>query len=251
MNIFKKNLSLLIVLALTLGALASCVKPAEKQSDTYEAEVRIVFATDDEKMKPAIDALSTSGVIRAKGDELFVNTTAFYSDVSVQSSYVLIGGILYHATSITSGAYTVGEAEKATFGDADRSKVVGAAGAGAAIGIGDFKTIDMNGSDGNYIYNCSDVNDDARDSLCAILSSSFVGMNAAVSLDSVSYCLVVEDGRDASSTLSCGLTVTLDGVNYKITMRTYLDYDYDKDVVISVPTDADSYKEVSCDDIIG
>ena len=43
----------------------------------------------------------------------------------------------------------------------------------------------------------------------------------------------------------------MDGVDYKVTMHLYYEYDYDAEFSILSPENADSYTEVSVDDIIG
>ena len=91
MSTFKRLVCLLICIILTFGCLSSCNETDDPTGDggtggdggeiqldprKYEAGVRVVFATNDDKMKDAVDNMSSSSVILADGDNLCVSTSA-------------------------------------------------------------------------------------------------------------------------------------------------------------------------------
>ena len=66
-----KKLTALLLLVMICGCLASCVGPDDGQgniqgeplpSDKYTAAIRVVYATDDGKMKDAVSAIGTPTV---------------------------------------------------------------------------------------------------------------------------------------------------------------------------------------------
>jgi len=265
MSTFKRLVCLLICIILTFGCLASCNETDDPTGDggtggdggeiqldprKYEAGVRVVFATNDDKMKDAVDNMSSSSVILADGDNLCVSTSAKTDSTSLDEKYTLIDGTLYHFISIASGEYTIQLKEKAEFTEVDRIVVLADAGTGAHIGISDFATCDTKGADGKYTYTCSDIKDDAKKSLEGILSDSFSSLDATVSISSVSFILEADGDFELNSVLSCNLQISMDGQIYEVTMRTYTDYDYEAEVNIEAPADADAYKDVPYEEII-
>ena len=71
MSIIRKITALLLFVMMICGCLASCVGPDDKgqgtpdealPSDKYTANLRVVYATDDAKMKDAVSAIGTPTV---------------------------------------------------------------------------------------------------------------------------------------------------------------------------------------------
>lgn len=262
MSMIRKITALLLLVMMICGCLASCVGPDDKgqgtpdealPSDKYTANLRVVYATDDAKMKDAVSAIGTPTVtLRVDGDDVQINTNARYDGISVSREYILVGGVLYSSSSLTLGDKTVSEQKRAAMSEAEKSSLLDKAGPGANVGLGDFLSQSRIGSDLNCSYTCEDMTDESRDSLRDIVAKSFEGFGAVVTLESATYQLEVKDGRNHSSILSCNFTVNMDGMDYSLTMHLYADYDYDSEFTISVPQGAeDIYTEVSLHDVLG
>ncbi len=263
MSFIKKLTAFLICMTVLCGCLVSCVNPdsgdnsgnddqTPLQSDRYVATVKIKYATNDNKMKAAIDALGTpTTTLTVDGDDLKLVTSATLDDISTSNEYIYVGGVLYQTKSLTVSDKSVTVLESAAMSQDQLSSLISKAGPGAGIGIGDFLDFEINTYGDITEYNCGDMLDDSKESLRKIVAKGFDGIGAIVRIDSASYKLEIKNGRNHSSILSCDIIVTLDGVDHEITMHLYYDYDYDADVSISAPDNADEYTEVSVDKIIG
>ena len=259
MSSFKRLTAFLICIILICGCLASCVNPntgntEPPQSDEYVATIRIKYATNDNKMKAAIDALGTpTTTLTVNGDNMKLESSAVIDDVSVCNDYTYLDGVLYQAKTVTVGDKSISSYERAQMSADQTEQFVSKAGPGASIGMGDFLVHDkLTSTSGDTVtYECSDMIDESRDSLCDIISQSFAAMGATVRIDSASYQLETRNGRNHSSVLSCDFVITVDGVNYELTLHLYYDYNYDADANVSAPENADTYKEVSFEEIVG
>ena len=254
MKSFNKITSLLLLLVLSVGILASCGDPAgpqPQQTDNYVANVEIRFATNDDAMKAAVDAMSSSkSTVYVTKDEMRIETSAEMNEISLTDNYVYFLGILYHENKITVNDQSYAEYKMATVGEADREKLLSDVGAGAGVDVSDFEIQDMTGDEKNAIYTCSNIKDDAKNSLQAIYASNFSALNATVELSGAEYTLETENGRDKSSTLSCHFVIDMDGKSYEITMHITTTYDYEAKFGISAPFNIDDYIEVGYDEII-
>ncbi len=258
MSIKGKLFALLLCLTLLCGSLASCdildrlQGGSKRDADKYKAEVRVVFATNDEKMSDAVNAMSSSATIKADGENMSVLTTAQSGDTTLTETYTVLDGMLYHFLSVQSGAYYADKREKAELSDTDTYMLLSEIGIGADIDITDFETSrESEGADGKKTYNCSDITDQAREGLHASLSDDFAPLAATVNIKDVTFILETEGELEMKTTLSCDLEIIMNGESYEITMRTYTTYDYDVRPEISAPSDADAYKEVYYKDILG
>ena len=74
--------------------------------------------------------------------------------------------------------------------------------------------------------------------------------DAEVSASNTVLSVVIKDGKYSSATLSCDYAVTIDGERMEIQMESRMDYVYDGIKKIVAPADADSYDEVTYEDIM-
>ena len=248
-----KRLTALFLLVMVLcGCLASCINPNQggnSQTDKYVASIRIKYATNDDKMKAAVDAIGApTAALSVVGEDIRLVTNAAVNSVSVSNEYIYIGGTLYNEKSVTVGDKSITERKCATMNQDQRASLISKAGPGADIGIDDFLSQDKTSSGNLETYVCTDITDESRESLCAVFSEQFGGLNAIVRISDVSYQLEIIDGRNNSSVLSCNFVITMDGVDHEVTMHLYYDYDYDAKIDISAPQDA--FIETSIDEII-
>ena len=252
MKNIKKLTALILVLILAMSCLASCdFFKDDLQMDKYVANVRMVFATDDANMKAAIDIMSASSVLTVDGDNISVETNSVINDTSLQDSYTYVDGVVYHSTKITLDDKFAASFEKADMPAENRDALISKIGTGANITLSDFEVQEMTTSGDSNEYACSEITDEARESLQAVFASRFAGLDAVVQLNEAEYILETYKGRTSSSILSCHFTIIMNGKSFDVTVHTYYDYDYDAIINISAPQDADKYNTVSYEDIIG
>lgn len=252
MKLTNRLLALSLSVMLILGTLVSCnlvTPPAVDTRDVnvYTANVEIRFATTDDKMKDAIDGLSSTATILKNGSDVSVQTLSESESASVSSLYVLTSGMLFHTLSVKVGEHEMEENKTAYADETEINKIVSSIGQGATIDKDDFASV--NQSDGNYT--CSDILDESRASLEGIMAKKLSGIGATAELVSASLDVTCDGEFIISSILSCDYLIDLNGVSYSVTMRLYVDYDYASEVVIGMPENAGEFEPVNIDEILG
>ena len=249
----NKILALLLALVLSLGAFASCdIIGISNQTDTYTANITIKFLSNDAKMASAVEAMSSTATLKVNGEDLQLKTSASTGNASVLNNYVYIDGVMYHHTGVTVGEKSAETYKMAPVSQVELDELLSKAGAGADIGIGDFEAQEITETNGNYTYTCTEMNSEAKTSLCDIIGGGLKGIGATVTIQDADYILETENGRNKSYTLTCHLLINMGGTDYEVTMRTKCDYDYSEKVNIFAPVeDIDKYKEVSYEEVLG
>lgn len=255
MRAFIKLGCLVVCLTLLFGSLVSCdildqYLNKNIDPDKYVASVRIVFATNDEKMRDAVDAMNSTSTINADGNNISVHTSAKAGNCSVDNIYTLVDEILYHKLLIVSDAFSAESLKCAGFGDQERDYVIANAGAGVNLDIDDFYTCEMFSDSGIDTYECSDISDEAKADLEKILASNFATLGASVKIKEAYYILEKRGNVRIGATLSCSFEISMNGQVYEVTMHTYTDYNYFANPGVSVPENFADYTEVSLDEII-
>lgn len=250
-----KLCAMILCLSVFLGCFISCDQLGGgngKQTDKYVATVTTRFATNDDGMKAAIDAAgSTSSTVSVDGDSVMIESESTLGDISLKNSYICVDGILYHNKTVTVSGKAISTYEKAGLSTEDRDGLFASAGAGAEISTDDFGSVSKSESGNRITYNCEDIKDDSKASLCALIAGRLSALGSEVTLSSVSYTEEQLDERIVSSVLSCDFVIVIEGETYEVTMRTYQDYNYEAEVNITAPADVDKYTEVSAKDIVG
>lgn len=257
MSNLRKLTALLICVVLVVSTLVSCdvldnLGGDKIDTSKYAAKVRIVFASNDDKISPVLDIMNSQSNIEVDGDNIYVKTVAKTNSISILNSYTLIGDSIYHLTTVDNGVQSASIREKATFTETDRFLLISEVGAGSSIDAEDFEVSDKIGEvDGVKSYNCRNISSDAKLSLEKTLAERFAMIGATVSVKGVTLSLDKKGSVVMNSVLSCDLEITLDGTVYEVTVRTYTDYSYGADVKIEAPADVADYTDVSYEDIIG
>lgn len=259
MKSFNRALAMLLILVLSLSTLAACniggdTNDGEEnlQTDTYVANIKMSFSTTDEKMKDAVDAMQDlTAKLSVDKKKFKLESTTLSGDITIRQSYIFVASQLYHSIRITAEDGETTNLSKAVISNTDRADLVSSLGAGANIGLSDFKTHDVNKNGKETTYTCSSMFDESKESLSSIMSERFAGIGATVSVESASYTLKRISGRDSESTFVCNYLISLNGESYRVTLTTTYTYDYTADVNISAPANADEYTDVPYTEIIG
>ena len=247
-----------LALILCIGCLASCKTTPDEgkqndeqlSADNYVANVQIKFATNDEKMKDAAYAMSSNSVVNVYGDNISVVTSSKVNDYSAENRYTLAGGVLYYTRSLSIGENTVSENKKADFAGSDREALVAEITSAVRIDMADFYVVEINQNGELTNYVCSDPFEEAKEDVKNLVAESFESIGAEVTVKNIELQLDTEGERNLSSILSCDYVITMNGVNYEITMRLYTSYDYSAPKEVSAPENADSFVAVPYDEII-
>ena len=254
MSAITKLIAMLTCLIIALGCFASCEVPEEPedlQTDKYVATVTTRFTSEDSKMKDALDAAGDSVLtLTVNGNDVRVASAVEINNISMEVDYIYTAGMLYHSQSIKVGDKQVTTLKKAAMSDADKEALLESVGAAANIEIDDFDIHQKIESGDKLSYTCTGISDEAKSGLCSIVKDKLSYMSATVALTDATYKEVQYKGRIQSSTLSCDFIVTVDGVEYAITMETEYQYDFDASARVVMPSDTSMYTKVELSDII-
>ena len=246
MKLLNKIIAFLLLMAVAVGALASCDTPnGPLQSDTYVANVEVKFSSENAEIKAVVDAMNRNSTIYVSEGDMKIETSVQMDGISITDKYVLFGGTLYHESRATVNGKTAVELKKTSMSDDNRQQLIAEVGAGASIEPTDFNIQEQDGDELNYTYNCSRITGKAKESLEAIYGANFSAIGATVELSGAEYTLVAENGRTTSSSLTCHFVIGLNGQSYEITAEIITKYDYDATFGISTPANSSSYQLVS------
>jgi hypothetical protein len=255
MNGIKKTLALILSVMLLVGTLASCdMISAGGQKDnvdtsSYTAKVNIKFATDDEKMKSAVDAMNASSVIMVNNGDISVSTTSTSGNTTISEEYILVSDMLYYGLNVSIGDLSSGEYKRAPYGESRRLELISTVSGGAHIDNDDFNNVSVTNTANGKTFTCSGITDDAKDYLEGLMNEKFGGL-ATAKLSEAYLDLETKGTAPISSVLSCNYVITMGGVEYTVTMRLYTSYDYECETVVSAPSDTGKYVAVSFEEIL-
>ena len=263
MKITKRLTALLLTLtiALTLTACATgggtpsgeVLADADKAlaDNSYTARVSIIYASENEEMAAAIEALNTSSItIKKNKDAKELTLTTEVGGFTMTKSYVTSGTVLYHTSIATLGEATVTVKEKATVTAVEALFLRMKLGSAAILNTSDFSVINITKGTAATTVSCSSINADSLEALEGSLTKSLNAIGAESEVTAVNLSATVKDGRYVQSTLTATLEITLGEASYTITLTEITDYTYSDNVVITLPENPDEYTTVSYDEIV-
>ena len=251
MNNFSKITAMLLLITMLIGCFVSCdgkiPLPETEVDESYVANVKITFATDDSKIKDAIRGIEeSSAVLTVDGENLKLERVTKLQTSSVDESFILVDDTLYHKLTATVGEYSVTEAERCLMNEENKDYLLSELGIGANINYYDFLSQETEEYGDVCYYTCTEMVEESKASLEAIVASSFSAVGGVVTLEDVEYYVTTKGVYITDKTLSCHFSILLDGEIYKVTMHIEYSYNYDALFVIEAPANIGEYTEVSC-----
>lgn len=251
MKVFNKAAVAALVFILAFGCLASCTpEPPTEALESYSASITTTFSSTDPAMAEAIASFEKSNVtLVSYGEDLLIESETAIGDITLDKSYVVKDGVLYNTTILKALGKTVSENQRAPFDASKKSELLEKVGAGAELDVLDFNNVVT--TTGNFeCYTCSDIKDDARESLTAIFAAKFDD-SATINLTNAEYYLEMRGNQPISYILNASFTVTMNSETYSVNMTIECDYNHNIQSPISAPGGAENYTETTYESIVG
>ena len=114
-----------------------------------------------------------------------------------------------------------------------------------------FENITIETKDDKQYITCTEIYSDGLEELNDLIAESLASINGKATIDDVSLVLVLVDGKYKSMDISCTYTVSANNESFAVAMNIDTDFSYDNIAAITVPADADKYKDADFGDLIG
>ena len=268
MKNIKRILALLLITAIALTCLVSCEKTPEelvKAADeallkrAYTVDIDMDFSSDNPEMNEAFKSMNDMDIEMAvNGDDMKLDMDLSMSvmgiSMAMNSSYVMIDNTLYLKMAVSSGGYSQNIKNKATLTEENIADFKEDAGVAYDVSSLDFENISMELVEDSFIITCDGIKADATEKLTDMISDQLEGSNAECAIENVKLVIEIEEGKYDTTTLSCDYKITVEGETYSVHMNSEMEYDYaelDEPIVISAPTDASDYEEVTYEELMG
>ncbi len=263
MKRFLKVISLMLALLLSLGLLSSCSNAAERAvelaekvlaGERYAVDLSFSFECDDEELSSVLDLISDMDMRMTKdGDNASVRTEAAFDilgqTLTVEAEYIAIGNELYEITSASVLGTSETTKRRATMSNTERSEFLGDAGA-TDVSYTDFGSMSFEKTDAGFKISYTEANGVICDDMEDMMEDMLAEFDAEVSVSNVVLSVVIKDGKYSRATISCDYTVTIDRELTEVHMDSLMVYDYEGIDKIVAPADANSYNEVTYEDIM-
>ena len=254
-----KKMIRLTAFAVAVLMIASCLfscnllfgaDPAEvlKEADAalatapYTVRMGIEYSSEDEDMASAIEKLSNPKIeLKVDGESFSTNMSLNLDGRLASYSYTVVDGTVYY------DSYEEGENEiytlkkKSAYTDEMKKAIIDSFGDGANIRADDFDSVSAMKAKGSVVVTCSDIKRSAIYGVTNSLQDKLLDIGAIVSVKDASLVIQITDAKYASSAFICTYVITTSTDVYTVTMTLGSVFDYDTQVEISAPTNADEY----------
>ena len=256
----KKLLAFLLLVSLAVFSLAACAKTPEEllekaeealEEESFSAEISMHFSSSDPTISDIVSAISDMEyVLVCDGDKLRMIVEMELEDVDVEVALTLVDDTAYMKLTAESGGQSQAMKYKAAVTKEQAAELLGTSNAASGISPLNFTSITLDEADGDKIITCTNPNDTVMSEINDLLGS-YLGEDAAAEIKNVKFVHKLDDGRYDESRLSFDVVLEIMGEEYTMSAALEIDFDFEKDVKVSAPNDADKYEEISYDDLLG
>ncbi len=252
----KKTFVLLLILAISVSLLSSCVfsdyldlekADAALREAPFKVEMSFNYETDNEEVATVFDAMSSEIPFIIDGDSMYYDMTyqIYGYDIGVEMTF--IDGTIY----MHSQALGTEQRKKATLSEEEILQFKADNSASMPVDYFKFEEVETETKDGKKIITLSNITTDGLEDLKEAVAAAFEGTDVSMTVDDISYIITLKDGKYEQMDLACTYTVSASGESITIRMTATMKYSYEDIAKITAPTDAADYTSVSYSEIIG
>ncbi len=253
----KKIVSVMLALMLVACMLAftacesveSSLEKADKalKEAPYTVKMSMDFECDDQTLNTVFDALSMEIPVTVDGDNMAMELSMDVMGQKIGTKMSVVDKVLY--SSVDMGITSV--KMKATLNDEQLKEFVSENSAEMPVDYLQFEELKMEKKDGKDVITCSGITTEGLTALNNQLAETMEAMGAEAAAGDLSYVITLADGKYESMALTCSYSITMSGKTYTVSMTMNAKYEYENVAKVTAPADADTYTEVSYDQIKG
>lgn len=243
MRKFTKIFSVLLVLTLLVGSLASCDKGKKATKligradealaeQAYTAEVRVEYDSNDENMLAAIQSFSRPSIkVHVDGEKFMARMDLKHGSDANYIIYTCVDGTLYTEWCEDGATHKASSA----FSDEDKASLRDSFGEAANIGVEDFDDISVKSLGKVDVITCTGIKDAPLDALVASLEEQLSSLGADVAIKDATLAIEIDNDRYNVIILTCEYFITTVTDSYSIKMTYSTKFTYEKELEIVAP----------------
>ena len=248
---------MIAMLAMSVCAFASCeavtAASAIKKADEallkapYTVTMSMNFESDNAEMNEIFDAMSMEIPVTVDGENVAMNLTTETMGMSIGLNMIIVDKVLYYDMDFLGQNMKM----KATLTDEQYKEINEESNTQLPISSANFETLTLETVDGKQVITCTGITTEGTEALNKMMNESVGEMGAEAAISDLSFKITIADGKYETMALTVTYSMTVAGETYTVSMTMNAKYTYDNVKPVTVPADADSYEEVSYDDIMG
>lgn len=251
----KRVLSVLLMLSLLVCLFASCdtltaaaaMTKAEKALGDipYTVTMSMDFTCEDEKLNAVFDALSLELPVTVDGDDLYLDMSTEVMGFTTGITMTVVDKVLYANTTVMNQSVKL----KSTLTEEDYEEFLKDNNTELPVTADSFETLSMEVRDGKQIVTCTGITTEGLTAMNDHLADTFKALGAEAAAGDLTLVATISDGLFESLALTASYSVTVEGETHSLSLAMNARYSYEDIRPITAPADADSYTDVSFDEI--
>ncbi len=251
----KKILALVMALILTCVMLVSCDNPISmlKKADAaldeapYAVTMKMEFECDNDELNQIFSLMNMEIPATVDGENLAMDMSMNMMGYAVDAKMTVADKVMYYNMEMMGESVKM----KATMNDEQYSEFMAENNTQMAVNPKDFGKLTVENRDGKKYIACGEISEEGIKALNDVMADSLEGMDGEATVSNVTYGVTISNGKYESIEMTCVYSVTIYEETYNVTFNLSAEFSYDNVEKITAPADADTYEEVSFDDLEG
>ena len=251
----KRILSVVLLLALCVSMITSCdsvtsaLSKADKalQEAPYTVTMSMDFDCENATLDAVFDAMTVEFPVTVDGENLYMDMSTEVMGFKTGISVTVVDSVVYSKTEILGQSVRC----KATLDAEQMEEYLRENNTELPVTSENFETLTVEKADGKQVITCTGITTEGLTAMNELLSDSLTALGAESAVGDLSLVITLADGKYESMALTASYSVTVAGETHTVSLTMNAKYSYEGVQPITAPTDADSYEDVSFDEIMG
>lgn len=251
----KKILSLALVLVMLCVMLISCdnaqalLAKADRalEGAPYKMTMHMDFECDNKAIDTALSMMKMDIPVTVDGKNIAMDMSMSIMGYSATAKVTVYDMVMYYDIKVLGQSVKM----KATLDEEQYNEFMSENNAELMFDPEDFGTLTVETKDDKKYVAFGEINREGLDQLNDMVKDSLESIGGTATVSSVTYGIVLNDGKYESAEMVCVYSVTVANETCNLTLRLDVDFSYDNVASITAPSNPGSYEEVDYDELVG
>ena len=243
------------VLAMILPGMANdpnrLIEKADKAltEAPYAVTFKMNLESNHKNVHDKLAVLNSEIPATIDGENMSINMSTKSGGYTIDMNMIVVDKVMYYSMTV------LGKTAKAKvdMNDEQYEEFLKEYEPELAIGPDDFGELTVEIIDDKQYISCSQLTQSGTKKINDMMEENFenTGVKTELSFTGLSFTIVIADGKYESVEVIGGYDIKIDGGTYTVTCTMITEFSYDDVEAVTVPADADEYKEYDYDDLMG
>ncbi|MBE6585757.1 MAG: hypothetical protein E7645_04420 [Ruminococcaceae bacterium] len=214
-------------------------------SAPYKMTMKMAYSSDNAELNEVYKQMDMEIPMIVDGNNMSMDMSMEMEGITIKMLMTIVDKTLYYDMEIMGQSQKV----KCSLTDKQLEDFMKENNAQLPVSPEEFGKISMEEKDGKFLISCDEITAEGTKMLNDLMAGSLGDVD--LTIDDITFTMTIADNKYESMNMGTTCSMNIGDTKTSVTLDADVLFDYENVAPITAPEDADSYQEMSYDDLMG